>query len=91
VFLPGADRKLIELGAEVGVANLGFQLTCDLPEKLPLSYVAAVGMAQRLNGEEVRACFGEFGRVAEVVDGDTLKVEINGAISTVRFACVDTP
>jgi len=34
---------------------------------------------------------GEVARVVEVVDGDTIKVEMNGRIYTVRYIGIDTP
>ncbi|RJQ33299.1 MAG: hypothetical protein C4562_01050 [Actinobacteria bacterium] len=33
----------------------------------------------------------EYGQVVDVIDGDTIKVEINGSLEKVRYIGVDTP
>ncbi len=46
---------------------------------------------QNILGEQITSYPEEFHKVVDIVDGDTIKVEINGEIKTIRLIGIDTP
>lgn len=100
VFMPAPSGDLLELGSEVAVARLGYELGCELPETLPAAYIpgaaAAVAAGLAAGGGAgasaiPAACAGMVAVVSRVVDGDAVVIGEGDTAEKVRLACVGTP
>ena len=59
---------------------------------LPPEQISAVGVASVVNTKTGKSSqSGELVKIVRAVDGDTIKVEINGKIEPVRYIGIDTP
>lgn len=82
---PGRDEYRVVSGGPSERVFVAFALVLALLF-YPVSQVGFDGLIQRMGGAD-----RVYGRVAEVTDGDTVKVEVYGQEQTVRLIGVDTP